>query len=229
MSSEAAEVRVPFRIVLGDANVLYSRVLRDYLLYAMTKRIIGVKWSAAILDEVVKHLIENVGGFDAESGERLVAAMNGTFPNSKVAPAAENVEAVAAQAMPDEDDRHVLAAAVAADADVLCTDNIKHFPPDVMAAVGIEAMTADDLLSQLVEEFEDDMLVVHRDRGLTSSRSHRRVDHRRTPTRQRHEDRGPDGSPPRPLLTTRAPVFPCPLNAVTALALADGTTPGAPG
>ena len=52
MSSEAAEVRVPFRIVLGDANVLYSRVLRDYLLYAMTKRIIGVKWSAAILAPV---------------------------------------------------------------------------------------------------------------------------------------------------------------------------------
>lgn len=60
MSSETAEVRVPFRIVLGDANVLYSRVLRDYLLYAMTKRIIRVQWSAAILDEVVEHLIENV-------------------------------------------------------------------------------------------------------------------------------------------------------------------------
>ena len=45
--------------------MLYSRVLRDYLLYAMTKRIIGVNWSAAILDEVVEHLIENVGGFDA--------------------------------------------------------------------------------------------------------------------------------------------------------------------
>ena len=64
--------------------------------------------------------------------------------------------------MPDEGDRRVLANAVAADADVLCTDNIKHFPPDVMAAVGIEAMTVGDLLSQLVEEFEDDMLVVHR-------------------------------------------------------------------
>jgi len=101
VSSETAEVRVPFRIVLGDANVLYSRVLRDYLLYAMTKRIIRVQWSAAILDEVVEHLIENVGGFDAESGERLVVAMNGTFPNSEVAPAAENVEAVAALAMPE--------------------------------------------------------------------------------------------------------------------------------
>lgn len=162
MSSETAEVRVPIRIVLGDANVLYSRVLRDYLLYAMTKRLIRVQCSATILDEVVEHLIENVGGFDAESGERLVAAMNGTFPNSEVAPAAENVEAVAALAMPDEDDRHVLAAAVAADADVLCTDNIRHFPPDVMAAVGIEALTADELLSLLIEEFEDDMLVVHR-------------------------------------------------------------------
>lgn len=48
MNAETTEVRVPFRIVLGDANVLYSRVLRDYLLYAMTRRVIRVHWSAAI-------------------------------------------------------------------------------------------------------------------------------------------------------------------------------------
>ena len=37
---------------LTDANVLYSRVLRDYLLYAMRAHLIRVVWSQAILAEV---------------------------------------------------------------------------------------------------------------------------------------------------------------------------------
>ncbi|MDR2253584.1 MAG: hypothetical protein LBD97_06980 [Bifidobacteriaceae bacterium] len=37
----------PPLICLADANVLYSRSLRDYLLYAMRARLILVRWSAA--------------------------------------------------------------------------------------------------------------------------------------------------------------------------------------
>lgn len=39
------------RVVLADANVLYSRVLRDYLLYAADQEIIAITWSPAILAE----------------------------------------------------------------------------------------------------------------------------------------------------------------------------------
>ena len=95
MNAEGNEVRVPFRIVLGDANILYSRVVRDYLLYAMTRRIIRVHRSAALLHETVEHLSQNIDGFTVESGRRLVAAMNGTFPNSEVAPTIEDRKAVA--------------------------------------------------------------------------------------------------------------------------------------
>lgn len=56
------------RVVLGDANVLYSRVLRDYLLYATDEEIIAIAWSAKILDEVVEHLVANRPGFTPESG-----------------------------------------------------------------------------------------------------------------------------------------------------------------
>lgn len=120
-------------VVLGDANVLYSRVLRDYLLYAMSHQLIRLVWSAAILDETVEHLIENVDGFDRDSGERLVAAMNGTFPYSQVEPTDDAVAAVAALDLPDEDDRHVIFAAVAAEAALLCTDDRKGFPLDTLA------------------------------------------------------------------------------------------------
>jgi hypothetical protein len=44
--------------------------------------------------------------------------------------------------LPDEDDRHVLAAAVAAEATVLCTSNVKDFPVGVVEALGIEPLAS---------------------------------------------------------------------------------------
>jgi len=61
------------RVVVADSNVLYSRVLRDYLLYAAIQKVISINWSAEILAEVTEHLAENVPGFDAEAACRHVA------------------------------------------------------------------------------------------------------------------------------------------------------------
>ena len=66
-------------------------------------------------------------GFDQAAGERLVIAMNRAFPFAEVEPGAEHWHVVDDLALPDEDDRHILAAAVAAEATVLCTSNIKDF------------------------------------------------------------------------------------------------------
>ncbi|KDA05363.1 toxin-antitoxin system, toxin component, PIN family protein [Microbacterium sp. CH12i] len=149
------------RIVLGDANVLYSRVLRDYLLYTADAELISIRWSAAIVAEVIEHLIANLPTFDAAAGQRLITAMTTAFPDAEVNIDDAARERVASLALPDEDDRHVLAAAIAAEAEILCTDNIKDFPIDAMKAVSIQALTADDLLSLLVKEYGDEMRAVH--------------------------------------------------------------------
>lgn len=154
--------RPPVRVVLADANVLYSRVLRDYLLYAAMQGVLEIRWSTAILAEVVEHLTNNIAGFDAAAGARLVAAMNGAFPAAEVEADNDAEAAVAGLSLPDDGDRHVLAAAVAIEADVLCTDNLKDFPPDAMEQVGIRLLSADALLSLLVTEFPDRMLTAHR-------------------------------------------------------------------
>ncbi|HMT87921.1 MAG TPA: hypothetical protein PKE40_16405, partial [Arachnia sp.] len=46
----------PIKIVLTDANILYSRVLRDYLVYASDEGALAIRWSRAILDEAVEHV-----------------------------------------------------------------------------------------------------------------------------------------------------------------------------
>ncbi|MFN0168245.1 MAG: PIN domain-containing protein, partial [Bryobacteraceae bacterium] len=49
--------------------------------------------------------------------------------------------------LPDDHDRHVLAAAVVGRCDVIVTQNLKHFPGVVLAPFGIEAQHPDDFLS----------------------------------------------------------------------------------
>jgi predicted nucleic acid-binding protein len=150
------------RVVLADANVLYSRVLRDYLLYAADQEIIAITWSPEILAEVTEHLKQNIVGFDDAAAERLVRAMNRAFPLAEVKPGDEHLRMLADLPLPDEDDRHVLAAALAAEATVLCTSNTKDFPQSVIEPLGIEVATPDQLLGRLVAEFEPQMLAAHR-------------------------------------------------------------------
>ncbi|WP_020377607.1 PIN domain-containing protein [Candidatus Microthrix parvicella] len=137
MTGEAPEVVGPTRIVLGDANVLYSRVLRDYLVYAADEGAISIRWSRAILIEVVKHLQVNNSTFDDKRAELLIRLLNDAYPEPEVEPTAQARRKVKGLVMPDDDDRHVLVAAVAAHADILCTDNVKDFSPEAMASVGI--------------------------------------------------------------------------------------------
>ena len=47
----------------------------------------------------------------------------------------------------DPGDRHVLAAAIVGQADVVVTDNVRHFPDDACEPYGIEVQTPDEFLS----------------------------------------------------------------------------------
>ncbi|MDR2619815.1 MAG: PIN domain-containing protein [Propionibacteriaceae bacterium] len=150
------------QVVLTDANVLYSRVLRDYLLYAAEYRIIALAWSRSIIDEVCEHLIANLPTFTTESANRLISAMNETFPFAERNPQQEHFERIAQLNLPDEDDRHVIAAALAAEADIVCTANIADFPQQITKELGFVVMTPQELICQLIMTHPDTMLLVHK-------------------------------------------------------------------
>ncbi|ACZ29881.1 conserved hypothetical protein [Xylanimonas cellulosilytica DSM 15894] len=152
----------PIRVVLTDANILYSRVLRDYVLYAASIQLISVAWSQRVLDEMSRHLRAKVDGFTQESAHVLETAMTRTFPYALTTITPDAEAALAGIPLPDGDDRHVLEAAVAADASILCTSNTKDFPTPVTDALGIEVLTQDELLTRLVHDHPDAMVAVHR-------------------------------------------------------------------
>ena len=150
------------RIVVADANVLYSRVLRDYLLIAAEHEIIQVYWSPQILTDMADHLVVNRQTFDRTAAQRLINAMTHTFPDALITPQPEHFAQLERYAVPDDDDRDVMATALATEADIICTNNIKHFPTRVMDDLGLTAMTADTLFLFLMDEYLPQMIDTHR-------------------------------------------------------------------
>jgi hypothetical protein len=53
--------------------------------------------------------------------------------------------------LPDEDDRHVLAAAIHAHAGIIITFNLKDFPPKALRQHKIESLHPDDFISRLIK------------------------------------------------------------------------------
>jgi hypothetical protein len=129
-----------------DANTLYPAPLRDLLLGLAVDGLYHARWTARIHDEWVRNLTRN----RAELGPRLVALvepMNQSVPDCLVG----NYEGlIAGLVLPDPDDRHVPAAAIAGHADATVTFNLKDFPSDDLDPHQIEAIHPDDfVLNQL--------------------------------------------------------------------------------
>jgi predicted nucleic acid-binding protein len=80
--------------------------------------------------------------------EKRVQAMNQAVPDCLV----ENYEVlVAGLTLPDPNDRHVLAAAIAGHADAIVTFNLKDFPSAVLSRYSIEAQHPDDFIMNQLE------------------------------------------------------------------------------
>lgn len=62
---------------------------------------------------------------------------------------------ISSLALPDADDRHVLAAAIHAGASVIVTYNLKDFPADTLLRYDINALHPDDFLCDLFDETTD--------------------------------------------------------------------------
>lgn len=92
-----------------DANTLCPAPLRDLLLSLAVGGLYHARWTARIHEERVRNLTRNRPELEARLGA-LVELMNRSVPACLV----ENYEGlIAGMVLPDPDDRHVLAAAIA--------------------------------------------------------------------------------------------------------------------
>jgi predicted nucleic acid-binding protein len=135
---------MPFSAVL-DANVLYPFSLRDTLLRLAELELYTPLWSERILDEMTRNLIEH-RLTDAQAAS-IEQAMRAAFEEAEIDTA--EIARLEPAMTNDPKDRHVLAAAVAADSELVVTFNLADFPPEACEPVGAEAIHPDDFLLDL--------------------------------------------------------------------------------
>lgn len=131
-----------FRAVL-DANVLFPFSLRDTLLRLAEAELYLPLWSPRILDEMRRNLVGN-GMMDEAAAGRLHDIIAAAFEEASVDGAA--IERLEPAMTNHTKDRHVLAAAVAGNAEAIVTSNLKDFPAEACEPHSIEAVHPDDFL-----------------------------------------------------------------------------------
>jgi hypothetical protein len=141
-------------VVLLDACVLYPAPLRDLLMWLGNNGLIAARWSSKILEEWVENLLENRPDLQRERLARTCSEMNRAIPDALVPDYESIIQDVS---LPDVDDRHVLAAAIVAGAEVILTLNLKDFPKSALPPA-IQAIAPDAFLSQLFDEFPESFL-----------------------------------------------------------------------
>lgn len=127
--------------VLFDANVLYPAPLRDALMQLAVTDLFKAKWTADIHREWIEALLRNEPHRDRAALERTRDLMDRSTRDSLIT---GYEPLIAGLALPDPDDRHVLAAAIVGRCDAIITFNQKDFPAAALAPYGIETQHPDD-------------------------------------------------------------------------------------
>jgi len=106
------------------------------------------KWTNRIHDEWIRNLLDNRPDLKREQLEKTRRLMNAATRDCLVEGYDALIESIK---LPDEDDRHVLAAAIHAHAGVIVTFNLKDFPVKSLRSYKIEAIHPDNFILQLFE------------------------------------------------------------------------------
>ena len=132
-----------------DANILYPAPLRDLFIRLAQAGVVRAKWTETIHDEWIRNVLKNNVELSSEKLARTRNLMNEAVRDCLVTGHEELIDSLA---LPDPDDRHVLAAAIRSGAEVIVTYNLKDFPVEILAQFGIEAFHPDEFLLSLFDQ-----------------------------------------------------------------------------
>jgi hypothetical protein len=106
------------------------------------------RWSDEIHDEWTRNLLRNRPDLKPQQLERTRDLMNAHVLDCLVTGYEALIEGLH---LPDPKDRHVLAAAIRAGADVIVTFNLGHFPAKALKPFGIDAQHPDKFVAHLLD------------------------------------------------------------------------------
>lgn len=131
-------------IAVLDASVLFPASLRDTLLWSAKADLYRVHITEDILEEVCRNLILK-RDVAPEKADYLAKTIREEFCD-----VTDTRYRLLVSAMPiNEKDRHVMAAAISSGAQVIVTQNLRHFPQRLLSPFNIDAQSADEFLVHL--------------------------------------------------------------------------------
>ena len=149
-----------------DACVIYPTVLREILTGVAAQGLYEPLWSERIFREWV-FATAKLGAVAQAQAAGEAALLRASFPRAMVR---ENPDIEARLLLPDANDRHVLAVAIAAHADCIVTFNAKDFPRHVLAEEGILRRDPDGFLWELWSHHPDVVSAVVTEIHVTAQR-----------------------------------------------------------
>jgi predicted nucleic acid-binding protein len=106
------------------------------------------KWSHDVHEEWISNLLKNRPDLTRQKLERTRELMDRVALDALVVGYEKLIPKLT---LPDENDRHVLAAAVCGKAQVIVTMNLKDFPAEVLEKYGMEAQHPDEFVLRLLD------------------------------------------------------------------------------
>src|SRR6266516_3531314 len=139
-------------VAVYDACVLYSDFLRSFLVYlgihGWRAGILRPKWTGRIHREWMRAVLRNRATTSRAKLQRTRRLMDQHVRGCRVRGYQRWERRLT---LPDPDDRHVLAAALACVADVIVTFNTSDFPPHVLLPFGVAAELPDTFVARLMQ------------------------------------------------------------------------------
>lgn len=117
-------------------------------MYLALTDLFRAKWTDAIHEEWMRNVQKDFPDITREQVERIRDLMNAHVRDCLVTGYEDLIEALA---LPDPNDRHVLAAAIRSGAAVIVTSNLSDFPADVLRKYGIDAQHPDEFINHLLD------------------------------------------------------------------------------
>jgi hypothetical protein len=139
-------------VALYDANVLYPAPLRDLFMWLAHLDLVQAKWSDAIHEEWIRNVLADRTDLTREQLNRTRDMMNRHAGECLVTGYEDLIPELTGI---NEGDRHVVAAAIRGQAEVIVTRNLKHFPEAVLTQYELEAQSPDDFVVGLLGLDED--------------------------------------------------------------------------
>lgn len=129
-----------------DTNVIYPLWIRDLLMWFAHYELYTPKWSSNICQEWIAVMVRK--GIEESEALKRADKINLAFPDALVK---DYEPLIGLLTLPDLDDRHVLAAAIKVNADLIITNNLKDFPEEYLLRFGLKAKTPDDFFTDIID------------------------------------------------------------------------------